>query len=66
MRRAPSLLGKKSRGRGCAANPIPGSVSIDEDGLRPTVPSACDLSVLRREVDLVLQELYIALTCIRG
>ena len=33
-----------------------------EDGLRPTVPSARDLSVPRPKVERVLQELYVPLT----
>ena len=42
------------------------SLALDrEDGLRPTVPSTRDLSVLRAKVERVLQELYIALTCAR-
>jgi hypothetical protein len=49
----------KSRGCGCG---LPSPALDREDGLRPTVPSARDLSVLQGEAERVLQELYVPLT----
>ena len=63
MRRARLYLQAIERAGDRAVRPThPRLCGYREDGLRPTVPSAGDLSVPEGKVERVLQELYVPLT----